>query len=101
MSDLEIRKHAELLASLDLGYYQTPRDDDALIRAGIVLARAWLAENQHSPATKEKGKMKIKKGYGPCGINVEQDGEVIACFKSRDDAEMFKRGKYLRGEGKI
>ncbi len=45
MTTDELRAAAERLADLDLGMYQTPSDDDACIRAGVALGRAWLAEH--------------------------------------------------------
>jgi hypothetical protein len=41
----ELRVHAERLSGRDLGHYQGPTGDDADMRAGIALARAWLAEH--------------------------------------------------------
>lgn len=52
MSD-ELRQAAERLADRDLGDYQGPTGDDTDMRAGIMLARAYLREHDHEPVTEE------------------------------------------------
>ena len=45
MQNENLQKAAERLADRDLAHYQGPHGDDTDIRAGIALARAYLAEH--------------------------------------------------------